>query len=314
MEARPRRPLGLRQIEILHWIMTTGSLTGAAAAMTTSQPTISRDLARLERALGRRLFRREGRRLVATEEARQIHAEIAKNYLCAEAVAELAAQILGGVRGRVRVAAVPSLALRAVPDALCALIRDHPLCSFDLQVHSRDSIAGFLREGQFDVAFTVLGGDSGQLPAERLATVEAVCVCHRASRLAALDVVTPADLADEPFISLAPSYLSRLKVDEVFLRARVTPRVFMTTQTAISACGMIARGHGVTVIDPLTAAFAEGAAIAARPFRPEVRFDYVALVPGREADRPLVAGLIARLRAILQPFDALAPGRAGATA
>lgn len=44
--------VNLRHIEIFHAVMTTGNLTEAAHMLHTSQPTVSRELARFEKVLG----------------------------------------------------------------------------------------------------------------------------------------------------------------------------------------------------------------------------------------------------------------------
>ena len=43
--------VNLRHIEIFHAVMTTGNLTEAAHLLNTSQPTVSRELARFENLL-----------------------------------------------------------------------------------------------------------------------------------------------------------------------------------------------------------------------------------------------------------------------
>ena len=55
--------VNLRQIEIFHAVMTTGNLTEAAQMLHTSQPTVSRELARFEKVLGLKLFERTRGRL-----------------------------------------------------------------------------------------------------------------------------------------------------------------------------------------------------------------------------------------------------------
>ena len=47
-----------RHIEVFRAVMTTGSATGAADLLHSSQPTVSRELARLESLLGYALFER----------------------------------------------------------------------------------------------------------------------------------------------------------------------------------------------------------------------------------------------------------------
>ncbi len=48
--------VNLRHIEIFHAVMTTGNLTEAARMLHTSQPTVSRELARFEKVLGLQLL------------------------------------------------------------------------------------------------------------------------------------------------------------------------------------------------------------------------------------------------------------------
>jgi DNA-binding transcriptional LysR family regulator len=47
-----------RHIEVFRAVMQSGSVTGAAGLLHTSQPTVSRELARLEQVLGFSLFDR----------------------------------------------------------------------------------------------------------------------------------------------------------------------------------------------------------------------------------------------------------------
>lgn len=58
--------VNLRHIEIFHAVMTTGNLTEAARMLHTSQPTVSRELARFEKVLGLTLFSRTRGRLQPT--------------------------------------------------------------------------------------------------------------------------------------------------------------------------------------------------------------------------------------------------------
>ena len=62
-----------RQIEIFELVVTLGSVTQAARRLGVTQPAVSAALAKLERAAGFTLFRREGRRLVPTPEAMLLH-------------------------------------------------------------------------------------------------------------------------------------------------------------------------------------------------------------------------------------------------
>ncbi|MGL6045164.1 MAG: LysR family transcriptional regulator, partial [Vogesella sp.] len=65
-----------RHIEVFRAIMLSGSVTGAATLLRTSQPTVSRELARLEQLLGYALFQRDKGRLQATARALALYDEV----------------------------------------------------------------------------------------------------------------------------------------------------------------------------------------------------------------------------------------------
>lgn len=63
-----KTPFSWRHIEIFHAVMTTQNLTEAADLLKTSQPTVSRELSRLEQLLSFKLFDRIKGRLQPTTE------------------------------------------------------------------------------------------------------------------------------------------------------------------------------------------------------------------------------------------------------
>jgi hypothetical protein len=68
--------VNLRHIEIFHAVMTTGNLTEAAQMLHTSQPTVSRELARFEKVLGLKLFERTRGRLHPTVQGLRLFEEV----------------------------------------------------------------------------------------------------------------------------------------------------------------------------------------------------------------------------------------------
>ncbi|WP_348256736.1 LysR family transcriptional regulator, partial [Salmonella enterica] len=58
--------VNLRHIEMFHAVMTAGNLTDAARLLHTTQPTVSRERARLEKVLGITLYERTRGRLNPT--------------------------------------------------------------------------------------------------------------------------------------------------------------------------------------------------------------------------------------------------------
>ena len=68
-----------RHIEIFHAVMTSGNLTAAAELLHTSQPTVSRELARFEKVIGLRLFERVRGRLHPTVQGLRLFEEVQRS-------------------------------------------------------------------------------------------------------------------------------------------------------------------------------------------------------------------------------------------
>ena len=75
-KVRSSAPLNLRQIEVFHAIMITGSLSAAGRLLHVTQPAISRDLARLRLRLEDPLLVVVKGRFVPTERALELHASV----------------------------------------------------------------------------------------------------------------------------------------------------------------------------------------------------------------------------------------------
>lgn len=71
--------VNLRHIEIFHAVMTAGSLTEAAHLLHTSQPTVSRELARFEKVIGLKLFERIRGRLHPTVQGLRLFEEVQRS-------------------------------------------------------------------------------------------------------------------------------------------------------------------------------------------------------------------------------------------
>ena len=73
--------LSHRQIHFFRAVMGTGHVTRAAELLHTSQPTVSRELARLEQVLGFALFERVKGRLKPTVRALALMEEVEQSYV-----------------------------------------------------------------------------------------------------------------------------------------------------------------------------------------------------------------------------------------
>lgn len=99
----------LRHIEIIHAIMASGSISGAARRLNVSQPNISRVLAHAEQQLGFALFDRRPSGLLPTARAQQLMPEIDQLYLHLQRIDQLAQRLRAPPPQQLRIGAAHAI-------------------------------------------------------------------------------------------------------------------------------------------------------------------------------------------------------------
>jgi DNA-binding transcriptional LysR family regulator len=142
---------------------------------------------------------------------------------------------------------------------------------------------------QFDFGFATPAGEIEGLISEPFLAGRGVCVLPPGHPLARRKVIRPADLQGAPFVSLALEDPARRKIDSVFEQAGVERNIVVETQYAMTICGLVQRGVGCTILNPVTALDHVPLGLVLKPFEPVVMFEYMLYRP---AHRPL--SLVAR--------------------
>lgn len=99
--------VNLRHIEIFHAIMTAGNLTEAARMLNTSQPTVSRELARFEQVLGLKLFERSRGRLHPTVQGLRLFEEVQRSRYGLDRIVSAAESLREFRRGELSIVCLP---------------------------------------------------------------------------------------------------------------------------------------------------------------------------------------------------------------
>lgn len=159
-------------------VMREGSLSGAAAALTLSQPTLGRHVEALERHLGGvALFTRHPRGLLPTEAAREMLPHIEAMQAGAEAARRAAATAkTDAISGTVRIAASETIGAEVLPGILAPLRASHPGLSFELSLSARSE--DLLRRDS-DIAVRMVQPEQGALLAVKTGVVKLGLYAHR---------------------------------------------------------------------------------------------------------------------------------------
>ena len=160
-------------------VLAHGSLTQAAVRLGTSQPTLSRQIAQLERLIGAPLFERGGRRLRPTAQALALAEPAARMLAAAQAMAlaaDAASSQAGQLAGTVRLTASEVVSSQVLPGLLVALARLHP--EIQIELVPGDALSNLL-DREADIAVRMVRPTQGTLITRHVADWPLGFYAHR---------------------------------------------------------------------------------------------------------------------------------------
>ena len=191
----------LRTLRYFLAVAREENMTEAANVLHVTQPTLSRQIADLERELGVALFERTNRSCTLTGEGmrlRQRAEEIIS--LVEQAEAELSDDA-GELAGVIRIGAGETQAMHFVLQVFADLRRDHPGVTVELYTGNADAVEERLERGLLDFALLIEQVNLEKYEWLRMPGFDRVGVAVSAeSEWAELEAATPADVARMPLL------------------------------------------------------------------------------------------------------------------
>lgn len=259
------------------------NFTRAAERCFLSQSAFSALIQALEEELGVRLFERSTRRVELTAEG-QVFAASAKRLLTEfSAVHDELLDHAEKRRGRVAVAALPSLAGGWLPVVLKEFRTRYPGVTTELSDTLSEECLDLVRKGRVDFALCAAGTEMAGLVFEPLCTDEFYVVMHADHPLARKKSISAQDLQSQPFIHLANNSSVRQLLDAALLPRKIHGVIEVAHLASVAA--LVANNIGISVI-PFLALFQFSLpTIVVRPLREPkiVRTIYSV----RHSDKPL---------------------------
>ena len=274
------------------------SLTAAGRRLGLTPSAVSKQLSRLEHALGARLLERTTRRVRPTAAGLEL-AQRARPLF--EALDDAGAAVRAqqqALRGRVRITAARAFALACLLPLLARLAAEHPELEFDVLLDARrldfieDDVDLAIREGPLH---------DSSLTARRLRTAD-VMLCAAPAYLRGRHLPRRlADLAQHDLLALPAanprSDLARLR-DERGARLQLTPRFRVNDVLALR--GLAEQGAGIAALPDYVAApaLASGALTRVLPRLVLARLPIHAVYPSRRHLPRRVAVVLEALRSL----------------
>ncbi|QYN38201.1 LysR family transcriptional regulator [Pseudonocardia sp. DSM 110487] len=245
--------VGLR---VVHEVARRGSFSAAALSLGYTQSAVSRQVGAMESAAGTALFERLARGVRPTAAGQVVARRAARILGEVDGALEEVSGVRNRLAGRLVVSGFPSAAAVLLPRAIALLGQRHPDLQVELQEAASPVQVRRLRSGRIEVALMATGEvvperDLAGLRHEVVAIPRgpgiAVAIGHR---LADLEVVTVADLADETWIVGTgpvgePQFGPWPGLDR--------PRIGHAARNWATRFGLVAAGMGITRVPGLAA-------------------------------------------------------------
>lgn len=267
----------LRHIEIFHAAYVNGSISAAARALNVSQPSVSKMLRHAESLLGFQLFQRTSAGLIPTEDAHALFTEVSEIQDRVYALRESGRNLRRGAGAMLRVSALPSLALHALPTAVAQFLRSHENVKFDLQTVHHDDLVRKLYERETDITIAYEVPPAAPIGWQRLGQGELVVLYREQDMPDAPSRVELEHLRGRRFISLAASGPIGLLFTQELDGLGLELDEVVSARTFYIAAALVQQGVGMTVVDSFTASASLASGLSVRPLEPRLTFDVHAM-------------------------------------
>ncbi|MCU6682656.1 LysR family transcriptional regulator [Leclercia sp. H6W5] len=301
--------VNLRHIEIFHAVMTAGNLTEAARLLHTSQPTVSRELARFEKVIGLTLFERTRGRLHPTVQGLRLFEEVQRSWYGLDRIVSAADSLREFRQGELSIVCLPVFSQSFLPALLQPFLARYPDVNLTIVPQESPLLEEWLSAQRHDLGLTETLATPAGTARHELLSLDEVCVLPAGHRLAEKAVLAPADFQGENYISLSRTDSYRQLLDTLFAEHQVKRRMVVETHSAASICAMVRAGVGISVVNPLTALDYADSGIAIRRFTVSVPFTVSLIKPLHRPASALVDTFSAHLQqglgTIVEPLKRL---------
>jgi len=262
----------IRQLRYLVTIVEAGGFTRAAERVHVAQPGVSAQIRQLERELGQELLDRSGRTVKLTDAGAAVLPYARAALRAIADLQDVADEMAGLVRGRVRLGMVTSCGVPDMPLLLERFHRAYPGIDITLTENNSHALVDQVRDGSLDVALIALTRhDPEGLALAVIADEPIVAVVAYGEPLSDREEVGFATLEEHRLISMPVGSGLRSVLDETCTAAGVRPRIALEATNPQMLAELAARGLGVGIVPESTARANTDTLRTLRLVRPELR-------------------------------------------
>ncbi|MFM0596638.1 MULTISPECIES: LysR family transcriptional regulator [Paraburkholderia] len=291
----------LRQLRVFIEVARLQSFSRAGDEIGLTQSAVSRCVRELEGEIGLKLIDRTTREVQLTDVGGNLVSSVSRLLTDLDDALREIREIGEQRRGRVVVAASPTVACRLMPGVVAACGRQFPYVTLGLRDDVQSDVVRKVKSGEVDFGVIIGPFSADDLLSESLMT-DSFCVVSRDDHPLALKTkVAWTDLEGQQLVMLDYASGSRPIIDAVMQEYGVSATVVQELGHSATVFGLVEAGVGVSVLPWLALPLPAGASLVARPLVPRaertvelVRRRDRSLSPAAEAVWGLIRELPAR--------------------
>lgn len=262
----------LRQIEVFHAYMITGSTVAAADMLSVTQPAISTTLKRMQDELNLKLFRSVKGRLQPTAEAHMLFRQVRAIQEDINQLSQLSKALAEGKTGNIRVGVVPALGENIAAQAIADVTRGSADLKVSIEVLNSHELMHLVQAGRLD--FACIFGKAHDLPVETIfeTSIQVNCVLP-SGYLDGSDSITLDEYVQLPLSLMRPTDpIGRLILEACSAR-NLHPNSTIELRNCKAAIAFAEKGVAVGLADDITLSGTTLAHSKAVPFDPPLNVE-----------------------------------------
>jgi DNA-binding transcriptional LysR family regulator len=231
-----------RQLKAFAMVVESGSFRGAADRLAITQPSLSALVKELEADVGVLLFERTTRRCALTDAGSSFYEDMKGALQHLEDAYRYVKEVGRGSRGRLSLAALPSLAAGIVTRTLGEFRRANPAVRIHLTEGKNDEVLAAVRQGEAEIGIASMWRPDEELQFQELFTDRMMFVAP----------------AGHPIAGLRPTLKLAEKFDLILMSAGPTEHALQASQIAVpaafqvahlaTALAMVRHGLGISIL------------------------------------------------------------------
>ena len=241
-----------RQLRYFLAAASTGQISRAAATLNVTQSSITISIRELEDALGYKLFFRHSKGVQLTSRG-EIFMRHAKKVLAdAEDLMDLPPFAEDDFQGSVRIGLTYTVSGYFLPGLLAIIRRELPRLELNLVEMSRVNIEAGVKSGDLDLGIILISdvSDPQDLEMSPLLVSKRRLWVGAEHRLAKRDMVSLAELVDEPFVLIqVDDHEQTMKKN--WDRHGFQPKIAFRTQSMEAVRSFVAAGYGISIMSDM---------------------------------------------------------------